>query len=237
MNLILLFESDFSDANGTRARLRGRRKEHALTICKASAGDTLRVGLLNGNLGIGLVTEVNDRYLELSVTLNDPPPPPLPLTLVMALPRPKVLRRCLEAISSMGVKKVFIIGSWRVEKSYWSSPALNEKNMRDHLLLGLEQGRDTVLPHIELRQRFKPFVQDELPVIIKGSRSLLAHPGAAIPCPCCLTVPVTLAIGPEGGFIQYEIDLFEKLGFEQVALGQRVLRTENALPALVGRLF
>ncbi|RYZ96209.1 MAG: 16S rRNA (uracil(1498)-N(3))-methyltransferase, partial [Moraxellaceae bacterium] len=44
-------------------------------------------------------------------------------------------------------------------------------------------------------------------------------------------------IGPEGGFIPYEIDLLNKQGFEVVNLGERIMRVETVVPYLLGRLF
>jgi len=237
MNIILLFESDFIDTERAIVRLTGRRKEHALSICKAAPGDTLRVGLLNGKMGKGMVVAVSGKSMDVTVTLDAPPPQPLPITLILELPRPKALKRCIEAISAMGVKKIFIIQSFRVEKSYWESPVLSEDTLRGHMLLGLEQARDTMLPCIELRKRFKPFVEDEVPEFIKGTLPLVAHPEAKNICPYHTDRPVTLAVGPDGGFIPYEIGLFQKLGFEPVSLGNRILRVEHAVPALIGRLF
>jgi 16S rRNA (uracil1498-N3)-methyltransferase len=237
MNLILLFESDFNGADRTSVRLTGRRKDHALSVCRAAVGDTLRIGLLDGNMGTGLVVGVGKEALVLSIDLCDPPPAALPCTLILAMPRPKALKRCLEAVSAMGVKKIVIIESWRVEKSYWSSPVLSEGVLREHLLLGLEQGCDTVLPRIEIRKRFKPFVEDELPALVRGSTGLVAHPYAAAPFPSLVHGPVTLIIGPEGGFIPYEVGLLEKTGCAPVSMGKRILRVEYAIPALIGRLF
>ena len=237
MNLLLLFESDFTDATHTRVRLAGRRREHALSVWKVAVGDELRAGILNGNMGTAKVEKLDEAYLEMSVTLDDAPPPPLPLTLVLALPRPKALKRCIEAVTAMGVKKIFIIESWRVEKSYWSSPELSDENLRAHILLGLEQACDTAVPTIELRRKFKPFVEDEAPSIIAGTRAIVAHPYAKDECPYDLMCPVTLAVGPEGGFIPYEIELLKKHGFEDVSLGRRILRVEHALPAIIGRLM
>ena len=238
MNLILLFESDFIDREQSVVRLSGRRREHALSVCNFAVGDEARVGLLNGNAGRGTVRAITGEYFEMSVALDVVPPAPLPLTLVLALPRPKSLKKCLEAAAAMGVKKLFLIQSWRVEKSYWGSPVLSEEILREHLLLGLEQGCDTVLPAVELRRAFKPFVEDELPELARATRALVAHPYDAAPCPYHLQEnSVTLAIGPEGGFIPYEIEMLQKQGFEPVSLGPRILRVEHALPALLGRLF
>ena len=95
---------------------------------------------------------------------------------------------------------------------------------------------DTRLPEVMLRPRFKPFVEDEVPALSSGSRALLAHPYARQPCPRRVQEPVTLAVGPEGGFIAYEVELLEAQGFEAVSLGARILRVEHAIPALLGRL-
>jgi RsmE family RNA methyltransferase len=237
MNLILLFESDFIDPAKTKVRLSGRRREHALSVCRIVTGDTLRVGLLNGAIGTGIVTVIDPLFIELSVELSKPPPEPLPLTLLLALPRPKVLKRCLETATALGIKKIVILESWRVEKSYWTSPVLDSEVIGEHLLLGLEQSGDTIMPVVEIRRRFKPFAEDELPSLIKGARALVGHPAAGVECPFHSDLPVVLAIGPEGGFIPYEIDLLTGSGFLPVTLCKRILRVEQAIPAFAGRLF
>ena len=48
---------------------------------------------------------------------------------------------------------------------------------------------------------------------------------------------VLLAIGPEGGFIPYEIDLLMRCGFEAVHVGERILRVDTAIPFIISRLF
>ncbi len=236
MNLILLFPNDFTE-DRKRVRLEGRRLRHIQQVHRASAGDTLRVGLLGGRMGSGLVIQMNETVLEMEVVLNRDPPPPLPVTLILALPRPKVLRRVLLFASSMGVKRIILLNTWRVEKSFWKSPALQEDKMKESLILGLEQACDTVLPEVRKRPLFKPFVEDELPGIMKGTLPLVAHLGEVKPCPRNLDCSVTLAVGPEGGFIPYEIEKLMECGFQAVVLGERILRVESAVPALLSRLF
>lgn len=235
MNLIILFEEDFTGPE--RVRLRGRRLQHVLAVHRARVGDALRVGALGGRIGEGVITALSAEALEMEVSLLYEPPAPLPLTLLLALPRPKSLRRMLQAVSAMGVKRLFLVNAWRVEKSFWDSAALAEPAVREQMILGLEQARDTILPRVELRRRFKPFVEDEVPGLVRGTRALLAHPGAPAPCPRGVGGEVMLAVGPEGGFIAYELDLLQARGFEAVSLGPRPLRVEHAVPALLGRLF
>jgi RsmE family RNA methyltransferase len=235
MNLILLFPDDMVTA--ARARITGRRVRHVLEVHHAGVGDELVVGLLGGRIGTGRVARVDGSLLEIDVRLDRDPPAGLPLTVVLALPRPKVLRRVLHSLSVMGVKRIVLVNAARVEKSYWQTPFLMPEAIDRQLVLGLEQSRDTLLPEVQLRQLFKPFAEDELPGMIKGSLSLVAHPGGAATCPRDVRVPVTLAVGPEGGFVPYEIEKLVSLGFTPVSLGERVLNVETAVPALVSRLF
>lgn len=233
MNLILLFADDFVEEH--RVRLDGRRREHVRSVHRAEVGATLTVGLLDGRMGRGIVETLDP--LEMTVALDEAPPPPLPVTLVLALPRPKVLNRVIAGATSLGIKRIYLINAWRVEKSYWKSPRLAEENLMQQRILGLEQARDTALPSIELRRLFRPFVEQELPAIIAGTRPLVPHPGAAVEAPRDVREPVTLAIGPEGGFIAAEIESLQRIGFTPVSLGPRILRVETAVSAAIGRMF
>lgn len=234
---IILFEPGEMIPGSSRVRLNGRRLRHVREVHRAAPGDRLRVGVLDGACGTGTVTRIDADFLELDVVLDQPLPPALPATVLLALPRPKSLKRLLQSLTTMGVKKIVLMNSWRVEKSYWQSPLLETAALRQQLLLGLEQARDTRLPAVELRRRFKPFVEDEVPAIVAGTSALVAHPDATAECPRNVAAPVTLAIGPEGGFIQYEVDLLQAHGFTPVSLGARRLRAEQAVPMLLGRLF
>lgn len=235
MNLILLEPSDFIGPH--QVRLTDRRWQHIQQVHQAKLGESLRVGLINGLMGLGTVTALDTTGVTLQIALSEPPPTALPLTLVLALPRPKMLKRTLQTIASMGVKRLILVNSYRVEKSFWQSPFLQAAAIREQLLLGLEQARDTVLPEVILEKRFKPFVEDRLPALAADSLALVAHPGAYPACPRQLEQQVTLAIGPEGGWIPYEVELLTQAGFSPVQLGERILRVETAVPVLLARLF
>lgn len=234
MNLLLLEEWDL--LSPSRARLSGRRLEHVRAVHRAEPGDELSVGLLGGLMGRGRVTRLDAEVLELDLDLQAPPPPKLPLTLLLALPRPKVLNRALASAASLGVARIVLLNAWKVEKAYWKSPRMEPASLRHQLLLGLEQAKDTVLPELRLARLFKPFMEDELPALAEGSRRLLAHPGAAEACPRAVEGPLSLAVGPEGGWIEAELESFHRAGFSPVDLGPRILRVETALASLVGRL-
>ncbi|BAP77225.1 16S ribosomal RNA methyltransferase RsmE [Pseudomonas sp. MT-1] len=235
MNLLLLEAADFVAAD--RVVLRDRRLTHLHEVHRAEAGECLRVGLLGGQMGQGQLLRLDATEAELRIELQQTPPAKLPVTLLLALPRPKMLRRVLQTVASMGVPKLVLLNSYRVEKSFWQTPFLEPQAIREQLLLGLEQARDTVLPEVIIEKRFKPFVEDRLPQLVAGTRGLVGHPGDYPTCPRALSEPVTLAIGPEGGWIPYEVEKLTEAGLQPVQLGDRILRVETAVSALLARLF
>ena len=129
MNLILLHPEDF--INCSRVVLKGRRFVHIKTVHRAAIGDSLEVGLVDGNLGVGEIVDMSDGSVELSVDLKTDAPEPLPITMILALPRPKMLKRILINAVSMGVKRIVLLNSYRVEKSFWLSPVLQPEGLNE----------------------------------------------------------------------------------------------------------
>lgn len=236
MNLLLLEADDLLD-DGT-ARLAGRRLLHVREVLKVGPGDTLRAGLVGGAVGSAEVISLDADALVLRLDLAEPPPRRPGLDLLLALPRPRALKRILLTAAQLGVDRLVLLNAARVERSYFSSPALAPASMREMLVQGLEQARDTVLPEVLVRDRLRPFVEDELDVMFAApARRLLAHPDAERGLGDVPPGPRTLlAVGPEGGWVPFELDLFASRGFAGVSLGERVLRTETLVPYVMGAL-
>ncbi|MFB6348199.1 16S rRNA (uracil(1498)-N(3))-methyltransferase [Moraxella sp. ZJ142] len=235
MNVILL-DTDNLLINQQAVITNPKTITHICSVLGAGVGDELKVGQLGGWLGRAIISAIDDNQVQLSkVCLDTPPPPKLDLTVVLALPRPKVLRRLMMDMTAMGVRHIVLVNSFRTDKSYWSSPLLNRS--REYLIEGLEQGVDTQLPQLTFAKRFKPFVQDELPTLIGGGRAVVAHPYASHSFADLTTdgLPTVLVVGAEGGFIPYEIELLGSVGVQAASLGSRILRTESAVNALLGR--
>lgn len=235
MNLVLLLPEDLVAPD--QARLQGRRLVHVRDIHRVQVGGELTVGLLGGRMGRARVLRLDDEGLELQLNLDQEPPPKLPLTLVIAVPRPKVLNRVVAAAASLGAARVVLLNAWKVEKAYWASPRMKPENLREQLILGLEQAKDTRLPDLQLARLFRPFVEKDLPSLVGQGTGLLAHPGLAGDGVQGRPNPLTVAIGPEGGWVEAEVRSFLDAGFHSLDLGPRILRTETALAALVGKLF
>ncbi len=212
-----------------------RRLDHLNRILKARAGDSLRVGQLDGDMGTARVISISPSELMLDVVLDMKPPPPSPVTLVLALPRPLFLRRIVSDVATFGIKQIYLFQSRRVEKSFWQSPALAPQAIREQLIKGLEQGQDTLLPRVEFRHQFNTWIE-ELAGLVKDTDAFLAHPGGQATLPRQAASPLFIAIGPEGGLTDDEVRSFEGAGFSTVDLGSRLLRVETAVSAVLGRL-
>ncbi|MEP0071739.1 MAG: 16S rRNA (uracil(1498)-N(3))-methyltransferase [Marinomonas sp.] len=237
MNLILL---DPENTLGTdRYALTDRQQTHVSKVIKAQQGDVLRVGVLNGKIGEGIYEPPSDHqpgYIH-SLNLSLSAPEPLPIILVMALPRPNMLKRTLQNVTAMGVKELYLIHSAKVEKSYWQSPVLQTDSINECLMQGLEQAKDTLMPKWSLIPRFRPFVEDQLPDLLENKMGLLAHPYLAKPCPINIQEPCVLALGPEGGWNEFEVSKWLEVGMESVHLGERILKVETVVPVLLSRLY
>ncbi|MDD3815065.1 MAG: 16S rRNA (uracil(1498)-N(3))-methyltransferase [Desulfocapsaceae bacterium] len=240
MNIILL---EKQEVHGDRVLLTDRRAKHLIKVLQVKSGDSVRVGIIDGPKGRGKVVELLGKYpfqVELAVEFAEEMAEKPPIDLLLALPRPIMLRRIFSQAAALGVGTIFITNAQRVEKSFWSATLLNEEEYRPHLLQGLEQAVDTRLPEISIYERFKPFVEDVLPDRVKEySHLLIAHPGSTATLKSVMRERpgrILLAVGPEGGWIDYEIDRFAECGFKSFSMGERILKVDTAVVALHARL-
>ena len=235
MNIVLL------DANQDWSRdiwsIEDQRQiKHLNQHLQLRAGDTLKVGVRDGQRYLTEVQSITAQQIMLRPIQTESVPNKLPVHLILALPRPKVLRRMIMDAVTLGVERISLIHSYRVDKSYWQSPFMQQ--LDDYVTLGLEQAGDTIVPEIQLYKRFKPFVEDVLPTLISEQRpAYVAHPYAEQSMPHAIAHGFNLIVGPEGGFIPYEIELLKKNGCQAMSLGNRILRTETAVSNILGRLF
>lgn len=213
-----------------------RQIKHLNQHLQLKAGDTLKVGVRDGRRYLTEVQSITAQQIMLRPIQTESVPNKVPVHLILALPRPKVLRRMIMDAVTLGVERISLIHSYRVDKSYWQSPFLQQ--LDDYVTLGLEQAGDTIVPEIQLYKRFKPFVEDVLPTLISEQRpAYVAHPYAEQSMPHAIAHGCNLIVGPEGGFIPYEIELLKKNGCQAMSLGNRILRTETAVSNILGRLF
>ena len=241
MNLILI---DPAELIGKIVHVHDRRAKHIVKVLRSEPGDVLRVGLFGGKIGRGKVLRIEKKYpfsVDIEVCLENNPPPKTPVDIILALPRPIMLRRIIGQISSLGVARMHVINAARVEKSFWDAGVIASDNHKEQVCQGLEQAIDTIPPQLMFHRRFRPFVEDYLPTIInKYSTCLYADPGSNKTVAEYFNDPpekVIVAIGPEGGWVDYELTRFHEMGFSDFSIGPRILRVDTAVINIHGRIM
>ncbi len=236
---IILFDRDEIEGNGVV--LNDYRAEHIIKILKRKPGETVKTGIINGPAGTSTIKNISNSSVEL--LLNDHKKEAIaPLVdIVLALPRPIMLKRVLAQVATFGIGHLFLINSNRVEKSFFSASLLDESKTRKRLIDGLEQAGDTSLPQISIHKRFRPFAEDTLPEIaVNYDNMVIAHPGVPLSLNELLPPPLQgrllLIIGPEGGWVDFEIERFTAQGVEPFHLGPRILRVDSVIPSLLGQI-
>lgn len=241
MNRILFHSSEVA-ADGT-VRLRDARARHLMDVLHAGIGQRVRAGLLDGPKGTARVLEAD----SLCVTLRFDPEGGVPLRpaidLLLALPRPKVMKRLWAQLAALGVGRIVLTNAEKVERFYFDSHVLDPSFYTPLLIEGLQQAGDTRMPVVHVARRLKPWIEDELDgrVPDAGLRLLADPSGPPGALPGLLNgLPtggrVLVAVGPEGGWTPYELDLFRQHSFRMVGMGPRILRTDTACVALLSQV-
>ena len=154
----------------------GVRAEHVRNVLHGEVGQILKTGEVNGKIGTGEILAVGET-VTVRVRHEDEPLAPW-IDLVLAPPRPRILKRLLPQLATMGVGRLFLVGAQKVEKDFWGATLLKEETYRPLLVDGLMQGCvSTRLPTVETRRDFRRFVTDELDALFPQGTRLVAHPG------------------------------------------------------------
>ena len=233
MNRILFESSEIADGVATCS---DARAEHILAVLHGEVGQTLKTGELDGRIGTGEIVSIEGRTVAVKVSHREESLRPW-CDLVLAPPRPRVMKRLLPQLASLGVGTIVLVGAKKVEKDFWGATLLKEENYRPLLVDGLMQAGTSVVPRMETRRNFRRFVGDELDTLFPTANRVVGHPGGAPNAPAQKPGRLLLAVGPEGGWTDDEVSLLESHGFSRYSLGSRILRTDTALVALLARLW
>lgn len=236
MNIILLKPGEI-DRN--HAVLGDYRAEHIIKILRSNVGDRVTVGIINGKTGYAVLEEIDRKrpfQVKLFLTIEEDPPLPASIDVLLALPRPIVFKRIIHQLTSLGIGHVYVTNAAKVEKSYWESTIVTEDGWQDYVITGLEQAVDTRVVEFSFHRGFKPFMLETIPAIrARYEHMVVAHPGSGTYISDIFdagTGSTLVAIGPEGGWNEYEMDVMNKQGFLDFNIGTRILKVETAVAAI-----
>jgi len=241
MNRILFEESEIKDGV---VEFGGARAAHVLDVLHAEAGGRIRTGTIDGPVGESEIIATSrpgeEPRVAARVSHSSESAQPW-VDLILAPPRPRAMKRLLPQLAAMGVGRIVLVGAKKVEKDFWGATLLKDENLRPLLIDGLMQAGTSILPRVETRRNFKRFLNDELDEMFPQGPRIVAHPYSKGVAPCATPGRrLLLAIGPEGGWTEEELEILEGKGFAGFSLGSRILKTETAavaLLAVLGRTF
>ena len=179
----ILFEKD-EIVNGI-ATFGGERAEHVLKVLHGEVGQILKTGEIDGPIGTSVITAISRlpspvSSPQITVSCNYAENSLRPwIDLILAPPRPRVMKRMLPQLASLGVGRIFLVGAKKVEKDFWGATLLKSENYRPLLIDGLMQAGTSILPTLETRRNFRKFVREELDTLFQESKRIVAHPYGA----------------------------------------------------------
>ena len=252
MNRILFEKAEIMDGIATFG---GERAEHVMNVLHGEVGQILKTGEVDGLIGTSEIVEILTMESNVGNCGGSDSSAPIRIRarvdhteksiepwidVILAPPRPRVMKRLLPQLATMGVGRIVLVGAQKVEKDFWGATLLKEENYRPLLIDGLMQGGTSIIPKIECWKSFNRFLREGLPSFATTER-IVAHPyvekvGEKSWSWRTDAKPL-LAIGPEGGWTDEEVAKLIENGFRGYSLGSRILRTDTATIALLAQLM
>lgn len=226
---IILFEK--SEVGGALPRS-DRRVGHILDVLRRKIGDSTDVGLINGPRGKAILRAVDENSASFDFKWGAEPEALLPIELIVGLSRPQTSRKILQEATSLGVKRIFFVGTERGEPSYGTSKLWTTNEWLGLVRTGVEQAFTTRFPEV----RFGIGLAEAIEVSEMGGQRICMDNYEA-PVGLAGSVkgrgPFVLAVGSERGWTGKERAIFRENGFVLAHLGERPLRTETATIASI----
>jgi 16S rRNA (uracil1498-N3)-methyltransferase len=162
--------------------------------------------------------------------------PSLDVTLLLAVVKFDAFEWAIEKASELGVSTIVPLVAERSDKSLLRAAAKRAERWNKILVESSQQSRRVRVPTLHnLRLLDDAFSEDT-----GGTRLCLSERAEARSLKQVLsnvkTLSATLAIGPEGGWTDRELEVARQNGFSEVSLGRLILRTETAVIAALASL-
>lgn len=210
---------------------------HIHEVLKCKVGEQLKCTVLNDALFSGEIIYLSQSECRLKLSRKRSVTPPW-FDLIVGISRPLTCKKIFEHATTFGVRKIYFYKGELSEKSYFDAKIFQNEEWKKHAIAGLSQStiygllpEVIILPKLELSQfKGNTFVLDPSsnetfnsykPLIAENTHSL---------------TPLTLALGPERGMANQELEKFHSANFKGIKISASILRVEHAIYASVAQL-
>ena len=208
-----------------RALLGPEDTRHLVTVLRARAGASVSVADGSGAVWSGTYEGQEGDRARIALGASDATRPAEPgITVVHALPKQRKLDDVIQRLTEVGVDRIVPVHSERSQVEFDERRAAKAvARWRSVALSAAKQSRRPRLPVVTDVGTWATAFQEGLPGVVcwEASTMPMARVLDAIESP----QQFVIAIGPEGGLTQGEV---EACGLPAVSLGRSILRTETA---------
>ena len=218
------------EAQGDRAALVGEHAAHLAKVLRARVGQEFDIAA-NGNVRRGEITSVAADKVDFVMheAVDAAIVGQRQIALLLSIFKFDRMEWALEKAVELGVTSIVPVIAGRTEVHLASAAAKRVERWRRIAREASQQARRATEPEIAPPLKLQDAIADQ-----PGTRVLLSE--HETPARTSLkqllaqnpSDPLTLAIGPEGGWTQEELELFEQKGWLFAFLGPTILRTETA---------
>ncbi len=211
---------------GDVATVRGAEHHHHVRVRRLQVGEVLRCADGRGGAREGQVIEVTSSRVRLELGARVPSNEPgCAIEVLVAAPRKPRAEWLVEKVTECGATAIRFLRCKRGPRSYGDGTL---GRLRRVARAAAEQADRAALPEVSGVHDW-----DELEALLAGSAVRIGLDRRGRPWRSrSIDRSCALVVGPEGGFIEAEVERIEELGVDLVSLGARVLRVETA--AVVG---
>jgi len=207
------------------AALTGAHADHLTRVLRARVGQEFDI-IADGVARRGRITNVTEHRVEFDLAEEIPAAPAADLTLLLAIFKFDRMEWAIEKCTELGVAKIIPVVARRTNSHLASAAAERVERWRRIALQAAEQSRRVTPPEVA-----DPTKLREASQFPAKSKIVLAETEEQKMLLDVLTSadePLLLAIGPEGGWTEDELQLFQKEAWLSASLGPTILRAETA---------
>jgi 16S rRNA (uracil1498-N3)-methyltransferase len=209
----------------------GDSEAHHIRVLRLGVGERVALRDGCGHSAEGQLVRISKSQAVIEVDYTDESLPPTPIHLLVPVADRDRMLWLAEKATELNIASWRPV-IWHRSKSVsprGDGPTFRSK-VRARMIAALLQSRSAWLPEI-----FPEAPPDRAIAAVpgEGSRLVLDASGTPMLHQKTLTVPVTLAIGPEGGFEPYELEQLTAANFVICTLAPSILRFETAAIAAI----
>jgi 16S rRNA (uracil1498-N3)-methyltransferase len=218
------------EASSDRAALIGSHADHLIRVLRARVGQEFDLGV-GDSVRRGRVVKITDRRVEFALGKELPQTASPRVTVVLSIFKFNHMDWAIEKCAELGATRIAPMIARRTDVHLAEGAAKRRERWEKILRHASEQARRVAPPEVT-----DPMTLKEAMLLPGETRILLAESEEETPLKKALRPfspdgEVLLAFGPEGGWTEYEFDLFRKSGWITASLGRNILRTETAVVA------